>query len=183
VHFGSLRRFHYVHRHRKVDGMVGNVRLYGLHRTMLRGAMLLATLTIAGGGAIIYDSSPASASAAPSTDSVYVFDYPTSLDEPLPSGTPDVVTSLTTALTEVCDSVDQAVPTYEVALLSDGQVVLCTEESPQPVSFIVVGVGPVGVVMPNGAFGEPGCGVAFYEFPAADGSTILIGVAPPGATC
>ncbi|HZU80790.1 MAG TPA: hypothetical protein VE991_12810, partial [Acidimicrobiales bacterium] len=140
-----------------------------------------AALVIAGATAAILDAAPASA--ATSSDSIYVFDDPTNISEPLPAGTPDVVIPLMTALSTGCAAIDQAVPTYEVLVLSGGEVNICNETFPRPTGFVVAGVSPVGLWMPAGGWGTPGCGVAVYEFPGPSGSTIMAGIAPPGATC
>lgn len=124
-------------------------------------------------GVVATTSSPA---AAASTDSVYVFDYPTNVSEPLPVGTPDVVTPLMTGIVTACVTAE-AVPTYEVETLTRGNVVICSGGFPKSVGLIVAGAGPVGVIMPNGFGSSPGCGIGVYE------PTGLVGVAPPGASC
>lgn len=160
--------------------MVGRARWGGLRRTLLRGAVSAATIAFVGGGAVLLGAPPASA--ASSTDSVYVYDYPTNVQEPLPAGTPDVVTPLVSALVTACDSLGGT--GYQVAQSTQGLVLLCYV-GPRAVGLTVVGVGPAGpgVFLPYGAFGQPGCGVAVAFPGGSNGSTSLIGLAPPGATC
>ena len=141
-------------------------------RVLRRCAQAAIPLLLAVGGTILFSSAPASA--ASSTDSVYVNDYPTNLVEPLPTGTPDVVTPLTTALTDVCQL---PLPSYNLAQLSLGEVLVCFQPI-QGNEIIVAGTPNVGIVMPT--FGI-GCGVAIYDFPVKGGDTADVGVAPPGA--
>jgi hypothetical protein len=110
--------------------------------------------------------------ASAQTDSVYVYDYPTNVNEPLPAGTPDVVTPLTTALLDVCAATGNGLAVSDIGL--------CFSEYPYPVGpppFIVAQAGNAGVVLP------PGCGVAIFAYPDADGSTTLVGAGPPGNNC
>ena len=134
-------------------------------------------VVLATGGVLAFTSSPASA--ASSSDSVYVYDYPTVVNEPLPAGTPDVATPLTNALTEICQL---PLPSSQLAQLSAGEVLVCF--SPQfGNDLFVAGTGNVGVVMPA-PYGTTGyCGVALYVFPVNGGNTASVGIAPPGTPC
>jgi hypothetical protein len=136
-------------------------------------------LLLAVGGTILFSSAPASA--ASSTDSVYVNDYPTNLVEPLPAGIPDVVTPLVNAVTDICQL---PLPTYDVPELTLGQVFVCYSPYDIPVNeTIVAGTPNVGVVQPDGFGPPPGCGLALYDFPVKGGDTADVGLAPPGADC
>lgn len=160
---------------------VGHFSLGKVRWLVRRGVAAGATVLLAGAGAVIFSSMPASA--APSTDSVYVYVYPTNIVEPLPAGTPDVATTLASVLTQSCGIIGPAASTYELAVLTGGEVIVCQNEVPKPVVFIVTQVGPLGLALPHGFGSSPGCGVEVFEFPGADGSTTAIGLAPPGATC
>jgi hypothetical protein len=164
-----------------------------LHTALRRGAALLAGLVIAGGGAIVFNSSPASA--ATTTDSIYVYNYPTETVTPLPAGTPDLATELENALVAGCESVDQSllIPVSELVgglgvpysvlqiLQGQGAVLVCATPYPHPAGLFVVGTGSVGVLVPNGGpFNNSECGVAVYDFPGAHGTTTFVGLAPPG---
>lgn len=115
-----------------------------------------------------------------STDSVYVFDYPsTGLQFSLPPGTPEVVTPLMTALLTACapaQTVVASIPYPEQGYLHQTGLTICA-----PVyrsAFFIAGVGGlVGVFIFPRAFGSPGCGVAIVAYLA------FAGVAPPGAIC
>jgi hypothetical protein len=119
----------------------------------------------------------AQASAASSTDTVYINSGPTSTKLPLPAGTPDVATPLMTALTNVCQL---PLSGYNLAVLTSGQVLVCF----QPFvgnETIVAGTPNVGVVLPEGS--DPGCGVAVYTFSTSTGASTVVGIEPPGAPC
>jgi len=138
--------------------------------------MLVAgTLAMTGGAVIVY-SSPAAA-ATSTTDSVYVADYPTNINEPLPTGTPDVVTPLTTAIQDVCNPVGGLLPPPVTLNVQAGA---CFTVYPYPGGeppFIVANAGNAGVAL------FPGCGVAAFAYPNAEGSTAAVGLAPPGNDC
>lgn len=138
---------------------------------------MAALLLLAASGAVVFCSLPAAA--ASSTDSIFVSDYPTSLVEPLPAGTPDVATPLTSALTEVCQL---PLPSYQFAQLSAGEVLACF--TPQfGNDLIVVGTGNVGILL-GAPYGTSSyCGVALYVFPVSGGNTATVGIAPPGTAC
>ena len=84
----------------------GRFRLCHFPRVVVRGTLLVATLAIASGMAVTLRSSPASA--ASPTDTIYVYDGSGPLaDQPLPAGTPDIVTPLGSELFSVCGSADE----------------------------------------------------------------------------
>ena len=85
-------------------------------------AQVAIPLLLTGGGSILLGSTPASA--ASSTDTVYIYSGASSTHLPLPAGTPDVATPLTTALTNVCQL---PLPGYSIANLTAGQVLLCVQ--------------------------------------------------------
>jgi hypothetical protein len=139
---------------------------------LLRGAVPVASLALAGGGAIFLNTSAASAaSSTSSTDYIYVNDGTTNVLEPLPAGTPDVVTPLTNALTAACN----LVPGYEVAQLTLGEVLVCVSPYVGD-ETIVAGTPNVGILM---SYFGTGCGETLYVFPVDEG-TVSVGVAPPG---
>lgn len=147
------------------------------HSLSSRCARTAVPLLLAIGGTLLFTSSPASAAA--STDSVYVYDYPTSLAEPLPAGTPDVATPLTSALTDVCQV---PLPSYQLAQLTSGEVLVCFTPEVVGNEIIVAGTPNVGIVMPDGGT-TLYCGVAVYVFPVAGGNTATVGIDPPPGTC
>jgi hypothetical protein len=89
--------------------LAGRSGLWNFRRVVIRRILLVTTFAIASGGAATFISSPASA-ASPG-DTVYVYDGSGSLvDQPLPAGTPDVVTPLGSELFSLCDSVGEVSP-------------------------------------------------------------------------
>lgn len=148
------------------------------HRLASRCAPVAVPVLLAAGGALVFTASPASA-ASSSTDSLYVEDYPTSLVEPLPAGTPDVATPLTTALTDVCQL---PVPSSQLAQLTAGEVLVCFVPEVGPNEIIVAGTENVGILMPDGGT-TLYCGVALYVFPVSGGNTATVGIEPPPGTC
>jgi hypothetical protein len=137
-------------------------RFRGLARRVLVPA---ATLAIAGGGAI-FSSSPASA--ATSTDTIYVVNGSTTQLISLPAGTPDVVSPLDTAVTSTCFPVvasllNAAVPFSVIQSLQQAQIDICYVSPAHSEGINVVNVGNAGLFEANGFPPNPPCGLFVYE--------------------
>jgi hypothetical protein len=147
----------------------------------LRGVLSVATVALTCGAAIILGSSPVSA--ASSTDTVFVFNYPTLSTAPLPAGTPDGATPLVSTLSSACQAVASTGLPEEVVTLSDGEVLGCIEPFFKPTGLFVAGTPNVGIWLPYRNVGGPPCGVAVYVFPVSGGNTDQAGISEPGMLC
>ena len=140
-----------------------------LRHRLTRGGILPLILTL--GGAIIYNSSPASAATSPTTDTISVVESgTTTLSESLPPGTPDVVTPLATALYVACAPFSGG-----TLILGAAQVCYTDGFGAAAGTVLVVAVQPsVGVLLPTGFTGSaPNCGIV-----ALDGS-VGVALGPP----
>lgn len=144
-------------------------------RLAARGARFTLPLLVVLGGALFFDSSPAAAATAPTTDTVYVVENGAPvMSESLPAGTPDVVTPLATGIYTVCAPLSSNI-------LTVGAVGVCNtyEFGPAAGTVVVAGVQPsVGVLLPAG----------FTCFPPTSGVYVVAGsvgvyLAPPGTAC
>lgn len=144
------------------------------HR-LSRGAVRAALpLLLPLGGAILFDAAPAAA--APSaTDTVYVANGPTTLSEPLPPGTPEVVTPLATAASDLCTPVSNA------GGVVVGAVGVCDTYWFGPIAgtMVVAAVQPsTGVLLPEGyTCSPPTSGIDVVAGSAA------VYLAPAGTGC
>ena len=139
------------------------------HRLARRGVQVAVPLFLSFGGAIVFNSTPASA-ATTSTDSIIFANGSSETVVPLPAGTPDVVTPAATAVSSLCSGPGIATSTIAVC---------GTEEfGPAAGTVVVAAVGSAGVAVPT-SFG----GGLTNCIVATSGGSTAIALAPPGPPC
>lgn len=139
------------------------------HRLARRGVQVALPLFLSFGGAIVFVPTPASA-ATTSTDSIIIFNGSSQTIEPLPAGTPDVVTPVATTLSTLCSGPG----------IGTGTIAACgtVQYGPTVNTVVILAVGSVGVYEPT-TFGG---GATDCILVATSGSS-AIGLAPPGPPC
>lgn len=138
-------------------------------RLAKRGMQVALPLILSSGVAVMFTSTPASA-ATTSTDSIIIFNGSSQTVEPLPAGTPDVVTPLATTVSSICSGPG----------VGTGTIAACGTEQfgPAAGTVVIVAVGSVAVFEPT-TFGG---GVTNCIVVATSDSS-AIGLAPPGPLC
>ena len=134
-----------------------------------RGVQVALPLFLSVGGAIIFNSTPASA-ATTSTDSIIFANGSSQTVVPLPAGTPDVVTPVATALSALCGGPGIAT--------ERGYGVWHGQFGPAAGTVVVAAVGSVGVVLPTGLGGRPANCIV-----VATGGSSAMALAPRGPPC
>ena len=138
-------------------------------RLARRGVQVALPLSLSLVATATFTSTPVSA-ATTSTDSIIIFNGSSQTVEPLPAGTPDIVTPVATTVSTLCSG--PGIGTGTVAACGTSQF------GPAAGTVIVVAVGSVAVFEPTSfGGGTTNCIVV------ATSNSTAIGLSPPGPTC